>query len=51
MKQTTLPFEEEPTAHLTIALEPEQEKALIELMARAIVAVIQPGQGEHDESD
>lgn len=40
MKQTSLPLDDEQSAPPVVPLEAEQEQALIELMAQAIVAIV-----------
>jgi hypothetical protein len=49
MKQITFAFENDEATHRRPPLEAERERELVELMAQAIAALLQPSQGEEHE--
>lgn len=51
MKQTTFTFaDNDQREHPLSALDPQRKKQLVELMAQAIAAVLEPDRGAENES-
>jgi len=49
MKQITFAFEHDEATYRSPPMPAERERLLVELMAQAIAALLQPSQGEEDE--